>query len=245
MWIYVIIGFLSQLIDGSIGMAYGVCAMSMIAFAKVPIGIASVAVHISEVLTTLISALSHIKMKNVDWYILKRLIPMGVLGGIFGVIIVSNIKYNIFLIPVYLYLITLGVCIVFNRNIKSIKRKSIEHDRIGRVAFFGGFMDAMGGGWGPIVTSTMLALDYSPRYVIGSISVAEFVITSVQVITFSSYFGFYDYFKIAICLAIGGGIAAPFSALLCRKINENLLRKIVGVVLIILNTLNIIKEIIL
>lgn len=245
LWLFIVIGFFSQLVDSATGMAYGICSTSMLTFAKLPIGIVSVSVHTSEILTTLISGLSHLKLKNVDWIALKQLIPFGMIGGMLGVIVVSNIEQAFSLIPVYLYLMIMGVYIACNRNTESNKKEPTKNNRIKTVALLGGFLDAIGGGWGPIATSNMLALGYSPRFTIGTINLAEFFITLVQVITFSVFFERYHYLKIAVFLAIGGGIAAPISALICKKVNGDFLKKIIGVMLIILNMLNITKEIIL
>lgn len=239
-FLIVLIGFLAQMIDGSLGMAYGVSSTTFLTTVGVPAKIASASVHTAEVFTTLFSGISHWKMKNIDWSIFKRLVIPGVIGGVLGAYVLVNFPGTLISPIVSGYLLVMGI-IVLIRGIRGVAGKLIQGKKIIPVGLLGGFFDAVGGGgWGPIVTSTMVASGHPPRYTIGSVNTAEFFVTIVQALTFTLFIGIGQYWQYIVGLAIGGVIAAPLAAFLCARISDKKLLFVVGVLIIILNIRNII-----
>lgn len=234
--LYALIGFVSQLIDGSLGMAYGVCSTTFLTLAGVPIKMASASIHTAEIFTSFASGIAHWKARNVDWTIFKILIIPGVLGGFIGAYILNFID-NTFLQPVVgIYLIIMGFTIVFKVFGKKTKEEQINEKKLLSIGFFGGLFDALGGGgWGPIVTSTMVASGHPPRYTIGSVNIVEFFVTLVQSFAFLFLIGIKEYICIILGLAIGGCVAAPLASYLCKKISSEKMMLFVGVAIIILN----------
>lgn len=241
MLVYIAIGFFAQLVDGTIGMAYGICSTTFLTFSGISVGIASASVHAAEVITTFVSSLAHFRMKNIDGELFKRLLVPGIIGGVIGAGVLSNVKCNVLSILANLYLIVMGAIILFNINKKKNSLKSKTH--IFAVGFLGGMLDAVGGGWGPIVTSTMLATGHSPRYTIGSVNAVEFFVTVFQTVIFSSFLEIEEYINVIIGLGLGGVVAAPVAAMISKKISEKALMIIVGIVIIFLNILNVIKTV--
>lgn len=236
LFLYILVGFLAQLIDGALGMAYGVsCTTFLISFAAVPPKIASASVHTAEVFTTFVSGISHWRAKNVDWSIFKRLLVPGVIGGAFGAFILVNVNTKYISPIVNVYLIIMGVVIII-RAFKKITATILTGNKIIPIGFVGGTMDAIGGGgWGPIVTSTMVASGHPPRYTIGSVNMAEFFVTFVQTLTFSIFISIADYWQIILGLAIGGVIAAPLAAIICKRVAAKKIMLAVGILIAALN----------
>jgi len=170
--VLVIVGFIAQIIDGSLGMAYGVSANSFLLTVGLSPAIASSSVHAAEVFTTLISGLSHLKFGNIDKRMVLRLLIPGVIGGGVGAYILTTIDGNVIKPWISVYLLIMGVRILWNAF-----RPTPEHDREPKTGLLvalgltGGSLDAMGGGgWGPIVTSTLISTGHSPRKTIGSVN---------------------------------------------------------------------------
>lgn len=233
--IYAAVGFLAQMIDGALGMAYGVSSTTFLTTAGVPPKIASASVHTAEVFTTLVSGISHWRAKNVDWRIFSRLVVPGVIGGALGAYALVNIPGDVISPFVNVYLLLMGVIVLF-RAIKGVTKKLITGNKLIPVGFAGGFFDAIGGGgWGPIVTSTMVASGHPPRYTIGSVNTAEFFVTIVQTFTFALFLGVGEYWQVILGLAAGGVIAAPLAATLCKRLPEKRLMLIVGILIVLLN----------
>ena len=238
--IYTLVGFLAQMIDGALGMAYGVSSTTFLTTVGVPARIASASVHTAEVFTTLVSGISHWRAKNIDWAIFKRLLVPGVIGGAIGAYILVNIPGKVISPFVNLYLLLMGI-IVLIRAIRGVTKKLISGNRIIPVGLAGGFFDAIGGGgWGPIVTSTMVASGHPQRYTIGSVNTAEFFVTIVQTLTFAVFLGVGEYLDVILGLALGGVIAAPLAAILCKKLPEKKLMFAVGLLVVVLNVKNLV-----
>ncbi len=238
--IYALVGFLAQMIDGSLGMAYGVSSTTFLTTVGVPAKIASASVHTAEVFTTLVSGLSHWKAKNIDWTIFKRLLVPGVIGGAIGAYLLVNIPGDVISPFVNVYLLLMGI-IVLIRAIRGVTKQLITGNKIIPVGLAGGFFDAIGGGgWGPIVTSTMVASGHPPRYVIGSVNTAEFFVTIVQTLTFAVFLGVGEYLDVILGLAVGGVIAAPMAAFLCKRVPEKKLMFAVGALIVLLNVKNLV-----
>ena len=238
--VIILIGFLAQLIDGALGMAYGVSSTTFLTTVGVPAKFASASVHTAEVFTTLVSGISHWKMKNVNWKMFMRLVIPGVIGGALGAYVLVSFPGDLISPFVNVYLLIMGV-VVLIRGIRGVTKKLIDGNKLITVGLVGGFFDAVGGGgWGPIVTSTMMASGHPPRYTIGSVNTAEFFVTLVQVLTFTIFLGIGEYWQYIVGLAIGGVIAAPLAAYVCKKIPDKNMLLIVGILIIILNMRNIV-----
>lgn len=239
--LFLVLGFLAQMVDGALGMAYGVTSNSLLLSFGVPPAAASASVHISEIVTTFISGISHFKLGNINKEMVKRLLIPGVLGGIAGAYLLSNID-GAFLKPwIALYLLLMGVRIL----IKAIRYRDHHGEtppvpgrlKMAILGLIGGFFDAIGGGgWGPIVTSTLISNGHSPRESIGSVNLTEFFVTFAEAVTFIiALFGQHlDYWQVVAGLILGGALAAPFGAMLTRKISTRLMLFLVAALIIIL-----------
>jgi len=232
--IFFAVGFLAQVIDGALGMAYGVSANSFLLGAGVPPALASASVHTAEVFTTAASGISHWRLGNVDKEIIKRLAIFGVTGGVLGAYILSNIDGSIIKPWIALYLLVMGVRILVKAFRPTNGFSKTLRQRLPLLGLFGGFMDAIGGGgWGPVVTTTMLANGEPPRKTIGSVNLTEFFVTFAEAITFLLTLGTLDW-PVVIGLLLGGGLAAPLGAYLTKKIPTRTMLMIVGLVVIFL-----------
>jgi len=233
--LYAIIGFLAQLIDGALGMAYGVSSTTALISAGLSPAIASASVHTAEIFTTLASGISHLKAGNVDWRVSLRLLVPGIVSGALGAYLCSTV--GSFLKPfVSLYLFAMGSLIL----IKALRRWSFPFKvrNIPLLGAVGGFFDAVGGGgWGPIVTSTLLAGGHNPQITIGSVNLAEFFVTVTEVVVFSSLIGL-KYWDVVIGLILGGVAAAPLAAYTCKKLPARLLMIITASIIITLSLRN-------
>ena len=231
--LYSLIGFFAQIIDGSMGMAYGVITNSLLLSVGISPLTASASVHVSKVFTTLISGLSHLKFKNVHREIIRNLIIPGVLGGIAGAYLLLKVSGDVLQPIIGAYLLMMGIRIfikAFNRT-PGIKFTKTHYVFLG---WFGGFFDAIGGGgWGPIVTSTLLSQDESPRKIIGSVNIAEFFVSFAQSALFIAGIGLMP-LDIVIGLIIGGAIAAPIAAYLTSRIPTKVMYFVIGTIIILM-----------
>lgn len=234
-FIFVLGGFIAQMIDGSLGMAYGVSASTFLMSFGVSPAAASASIHASEIFTSGVSGLSHLRYQNVNKRLFKRLLIPGVLGAIAGAYILSSFEeYNTIIRPVVAtYTLILGIIIIIKaRNIQPKRRKT---KNVPALAGFGGFMDSIGGGgWGPIVATTLIARGRNPRYTIGSVNLAEFFVSFASSVTFFLSIGI-GYFQIIAGLILGGIIAAPIAAMLVSKLPVKKMLIVVGVVVIIVS----------
>jgi uncharacterized membrane protein YfcA len=231
---FILIGFAAQMIDGALGMAFGVITQTLlVSLLGLPPATASASVHLVELFTTGASGASHIWHKNVDWGLFKRLVPFGVLGGVTGAYVLSNIDASAARPFVMIYLAAVGFYLLW-RGVRLAKPK-FEDPRMTRpLATLGGFLDAAGGGgWGPVVTSNLLVQGGDPRKTIGTVNSAEFLLTLSISITFIATMGLAAFTLVTVGLIIGGVIAAPFGAYLASKVPARPLLLGVAAVLII------------
>lgn len=236
--LYVLVGFLAQMIDGALGMAYGVSSNTFLLSLGIPPAAASASVHMAEVVTTGISGISHWKLGNVDWKLVRRLLIPGVIGGAAGAYLLTSIDGNIIKPYIAIYLLIMGGVIVYKAFTLVPRNKPDEYHgpRISLLGLFGGFCDAIGGGgWGPVVTSTLVARGKNPRMTIGSVNFSEFFVTLVQSILFVLTLSLGEYWKIILGLLIGGAIAAPIAAKLSQKLPLKALMIFVGILIIVLS----------
>jgi uncharacterized membrane protein YfcA len=218
----------AQTIDGALGMAYGVSCTSFLLSIGVPPSLASASVHVSEVFTTFVSGISHFKFGNVDKQLFTRLLVPGVLGGIIGAYVLTNFPGDAIKPYIAVYLLLMGIRIIY----KSLKEFQKEPKEIGNkiyvLGFVGGLMDAVGGGgWGPIVTSTLVAQGNSARKAIGSVNASEFFVTLAEAITFLIFLSITNW-KVIAGLMVGGVIAAPLAAFMTKKLDPKKLMLGVG-----------------
>jgi siroheme synthase-like protein len=234
-FLYILAGFTAQMIDGALGMAYGVTATTFLLSFGISPAASSASVHASEVFTSGVSGLMHLKFGNVNNKLFKSLLIPGVIGAILGAYILSSFEqYNYIIKPlVSTYTLILGVIIIFKALQKDKVRQRIK--RIFPLAMVGGFLDSIGGGgWGPIVSSTLIARGRNPRYTIGSVNLAEFFIALSSSLTFVTIIGL-THWTIIAGLIIGGVIAAPIAAYIANKIPTKSIMILVGIVVIILS----------
>lgn len=241
--LYLLVGLAAQLVDGALGMAYGVTSTSFLLSLGVTPAVSSASVHVAEMFTTGASAISHFRFKNINKKLFKSLLIPGVLGAVTGAYLLSDVIDGAMIKPyIAFYMLILGVIIIRKAIQKNLVKNKTK--RIGILAATGGFMDSVGGGgWGPIVTSTLLGQGRDPRYTIGSVNAAEFVISFASGITFLIFNGINNW-QVVTGLIIGGVIAAPFGALLVGKIKRKPLMLMVGVLVIGLSLRTIILSII-
>ncbi len=228
---YLLVGLGAQLVDGALGMAYGATSTSFLLSLGVPPAISSASVHVAEIFTTGASAISHFKFKNINKKLFKTLLIPGIIGAVVGAYLLSDVIDGDVIKPfMAAYMAILGIIILRKALSKTIKKNKTK--RIGILALVGGFMDSIGGGgWGPIVTSTLLGQGRDPRYTIGSVNAAEFGVTLASGITFLILIGVSSW-QVVLGLVIGGIIAAPMGALLVNRIKRRPLMLIVGLLVI-------------
>lgn len=174
--LFLAVGFFAQLVDGAVGMAYGVISSSVLLAFGVPPAQASATIHVAKCFTNGASGISHLIHRNVDWRLLARLTPAGIVGGVIGAYLLTGFDIAFIKALVVAYLAVLGV-VMFVRSVRAPNDKPPHLRHVIPVGLIGGFLDASGGGgWGPIVTSTLLGRGHAPRYVIGSVNTAEFFV---------------------------------------------------------------------
>jgi uncharacterized membrane protein YfcA len=239
---FILIGFTAQMIDGALGMAFGVTTQTLlVSVMGVPPAGASASVHLVELFTTGASGLSHMWQKNVDWGLFKRLVPFGVLGGVTGAYLLSNIDASAARPFVMLYLTGIGFYLLW-RAIRLSQPKFADPKYTSPLALTGGFLDAAGGGgWGPVVTSNLLIQGGNPRKVIGTVNTAEFLLTLSISVTFLFTLGPAAFTLITVGLILGGVVAAPFGAVLASRVRPRVLLFAVSLVLIVTSAYNIWK----
>ena len=230
---FILVGFAAQLVDGALGMAFGVISQTLlVAVLGIPPATASASVHMVEVFTTGASGASHMWHKNIDWGLFRRLVPYGVIGGVLGAYVLSNINAEAARPFVMLYLTGIGLYLllkVVRQNKPGFKDPQVTRP----VAVAGGFLDAAGGGgWGPIVTSNLLVQGSDPRRTIGTVNSAEFLITTAISAAFIWQLGFAAFGAATAGLIIGGVAAAPFGAVVAKRVRPRLLLLAVSIVLI-------------
>lgn len=210
-WQSVLVGFVAQLVDGALGMAYGLVSTSFLMAFGVPPAAASAAVHTAEMFTTGASGAAHIWRKNVQWDLVWRLAPAGIIGGIVGAFTLSYLPVAIMKPIVSAYLLCMGV-VVLTIAIRGPKPPPERPQGVKRLGLIGGFLDAAGGGgWGPVVTSTLLGRGHAPRQTVGSVNTSEFLVTAAISASFFLALGSVRWTDI-LGLLIGGVVAAPVAA---------------------------------
>ena len=240
--IFTAVGFLAQLVDGALGMAYGVTATSMLLQFGTPPAVASASIHAAEAFTTGASGLAHWRAGNVDRRLMLRLAVPGVIGGVIGAYLLSSLPGNVIQPIVSLYLLGMGAVIV-RRAFRPLKPPiDLATRPVRALGAAGGFLDAVGGGgWGPIVTSRLIGSGGAPRIVIGSVNAAEFFLTVAISITFFATIGL-ELWPVITGLVIGGILAAPLGALMAARLPARALLGVVGGLVIGLSVYNLFRS---
>ncbi|HYD19687.1 MAG TPA: sulfite exporter TauE/SafE family protein [Patescibacteria group bacterium] len=231
--LFIFAGFVAQLIDGSLGMAYGVTASSLLLGMGLPPVVVSSTVHAAECFSTGASAASHHIFGNVRKKLFKQLVVPGVCGAVIGAYILTQLDGEILKPYIASYLLLMGVVIIFKAFKKIPQREVSKH--ITPLGFFGALIDTIGGGgWGPIVASNLVARGNDVRNTIGSVNAAEFFVTLAASLTFLLTVGF-SHPEVIVGLAIGGVMAAPIAAYLTKRIPVKPFMITVGVLVIALS----------
>ncbi len=229
---FILIGFAAQLVDGALGMAFGVISSTLLLSIGLPPAAASASVHIVESFTTGMSGITHSLMRNVDWRLLARLAIPGVIGGICGAYLLANTLPEIARPIVLAYLTLIGVYLLW----RGLRHRTKERPPkiVEPLGFVGGFLDAAGGGgWGSVVTGNLLIQGSNPRRTIGTVNTAEFFLAVTVSITFILTLGWEDFTAATLGLLFGGILAAPLGALLAKRVAPHFLMTMVGIVLVL------------
>ena len=235
-------GFVAQLVDGALGMAYGATSATLVLAAGYSPAVASASVHLAELGTTLVSGASHWRFGNVDWRTVRRIGIPGALGAFLGAVVLSSISAEIAKPWMAAVLLTLGTYILLRFTLggtpKPRGRPYVRGRYLAPLGLTAGFVDATGGGgWGPVSTPTLLATGkMEPRKVVGSVDTSEFLVALSASIGFLLALGSQGIsFQIVGALLVGGLVAAPLAAWLVQKLTARLLGAAVGGLIVLTN----------
>ncbi len=221
------VGFAAQLVDGALGMAFGLISTTFMLAFGLPPAHASAVVHTAEVATTAVAGASHLANRNVDRALFLRLAVAGVAGGVLGAYVLSNIEGKAIRPLIAAYLLVMGGLILM-RAARALPMEDARPAYAPPLGLVGGFLDAIGGGgWGPLVTSTLIGSGQAPRRVIGSVSLAEFFVTMAIAGTFFAELGTV-YLPHVLALGAGGVLAAPLAGIIVKRVQPRPLMVAVG-----------------
>ncbi|WP_185206065.1 sulfite exporter TauE/SafE family protein [Chryseobacterium sp. C3] len=241
-----LVGVLAEIVAGSMGMGYGVICTTTLLFLGIPPHAVSASIHSAESFTTAAGSISHIRLKNVSKSLVKRLAIPAVFGAVIGAVSLTYLgEYysKITKTIISFYTLYLGIQILSNafknKQDKKLKRKT----NLTRLGVIGGFIDSFaGGGWGPLVTGTLIKNSFTPRFAVGSSTVAKFILTLTAAITFIFTLGI-QHWNIILGLLIGGIFTAPFSAMLTAKLPVKSMFVIIGTLVIVMSSITIYKSV--
>ncbi|WP_129793192.1 sulfite exporter TauE/SafE family protein [Sphingosinicella sp. CPCC 101087] len=229
---FIAIGFTAQIIDGALGMAFGVISTTLLISLGVPPASASAGVHTVECFTTAASGTSHVLHRNVDWPLFFKLLVPGVVGGVLGAYALTEIHADVARPVVLAYLSAIGLYLIWRGY--HFPPQARNPKVVAPLGLLGGFLDAAGGGgWGPVVTSNLLLQGANPRRVIGTVSAVEFFLTVTVSATFIATIGLEAFTTATVGLLIGGVAAAPLGAYAAKKVPAKPMLIMVGIVLTI------------
>jgi len=244
--VWAFVGFLAQLIDGALGMAYGVSSTTALVTIGVYPALASASVHTAEIFTTLVSGGAHFKFGNVEHNMALHLVIPGVIGGITGAYVCTSVSGKPLSAIVGFILLFMGFIILYKfafRNTMHFRTTRPSSKTLVPLGYAAAFTDALGGGgWGPIATTTLVANNVKPNKAIGSVNFAEFFVTTAEAITFLILIGPDNFNWLIVLGLIGGGIiCAPIAAWLCKKVPQRILGILVGITVMTLSVRMILK----
>lgn len=241
-----LVGILAEIVAGSMGMGYGVICTTTLLFLNIPPHIVSASIHSAESFTTAAGSISHVKLKNVSKSLVKKLAVPAVIGAVIGALCLTYLgEYYAKMTKTIIafYTLYLGFQILSNafkkKQSKALKRKT----NLTRLGLIGGFIDSFaGGGWGPLVTGTLIKNSFTPRFAVGSSTVAKFILTLTAAITFFFTLGI-QHWSIILGLLLGGIVTAPFSAMLTAKLPVKSMFVVIGLLVIIMSSITIYKSV--
>lgn len=229
-WTAAAVGLAAQTVDGALGMAYGITSTTFLLSTGVPPAAASASVHVAEIFTTAFSGLSHWRLGNVDGRLFRRLLIPGAIGAVAGATLLTSVDGEAIKPFVSVYLLGMGLY-VLSKAFRTLKTRREPPRAVVPLALGGGFVDAVGGGgWGPVVTTTLVGGGQDPRTTIGTVNAAEFFIALASGLSFTLLGGLTHWTTIA-GLILGGLFAAPLAALLVRVIPARVLMVVVGLLI--------------
>lgn len=228
---FIAVGFAAQLVDGALGMAFGVITNTLlVAVLGVPPAQASQRVHVVECFTTAVSGISHLLHRNIDGKLFVRLLIPGMAGGLLGAYVLTSLDADVVKPFVLAYLTGIGVYLLARGLLWPPKIKEAKY--VAPLGLLGGFLDAAGGsGWGPVVTSNLLIQGADPRKVVGTVNSVEFFLTLTVSAAFIYHLGIADVAGATLGLLIGGIIAAPIGAWAAKHFPPKIMLILVGIVL--------------
>ncbi len=243
MWSLVLVsvaGFLAQLVDGAMGMAFGITSTTLLVFLAYHPAAASAVVHLVEIATSAFSGISHAKFGNVDWHALVKVAVPGAFGAFGGAVLLSSIDLSAARPWTASILLALGALVLYRFTRPTIlgRKRRARARWLGPLGLAGGFIDATGGGgWGPVVTTSLTASNaLEPRKAIGTANTAEFVVALAASAGFMVGLGAEQIpWDAVVALLIGGALAAPIAAWLVSRAPQRLLGVLVGNLIIALN----------
>lgn len=236
---FIAIGLVAQLVDGALGMAFGLVSSSVLLSMGLPPAAVSASVHAAEVVTTGVSGASHAYFRNIDKRLFWQLTLSGAAGGIIGAYALTRLPGEALRPFVYAYLLVLALLILLRAAGRLLPKREIR--RVPVLGFFAGLLDASGGGgWGPLATSTLLASGGQARTTIGTVNAAEFVITLAVSSTFLLTIGL-QHLEIVLGLLVGGALAAPLAAWLVRHVRERVVLVAVGLLVLCISSYHIVR----
>jgi uncharacterized protein len=235
-------GFVAQMVDGALGMAYGATSSTLVLALGVSPAAASASVHFAELGTTLASGSSHWRFGNVDWRTVRRIGIPGAVGAFIGAVVLSAVSGDVAKPWMAGILLVLGLYILGRFALRGAPRKPGRRYVRGRflapLGLFAGFVDATGGGgWGPVATPTLLASGrMEPRKVVGSVDTSEFLVALAASAGFLIALGSQGIrWDVVVALLAGGVVAAPVAAWLVQKVTPRLLGTSVGGLIVLTN----------
>ncbi|UZT97703.1 sulfite exporter TauE/SafE family protein [Chryseobacterium fluminis] len=241
-----LVGFLAEMVAGSMGMGYGVICTTTLLFLGIPPHAVSASIHSAESFTTAAGSISHIKLKNVSKGLVKKLAIPAIIGAVLGAVSLTYLgEYysKITKTIISFYTLYLGIQILSNAFKKKQDKKLKRKTNLTRLGVIGGFIDAFaGGGWGPLVTGTLIKNSFTPRFAVGSSTVAKFILTLTAAITFIFTLGI-QHWNIILGLLIGGIVTAPFSAMLTAKLPVKSMFVVIGILVIVMSSITIYKSV--
>jgi uncharacterized membrane protein YfcA len=229
-----LIGFAAQLVDGALGMAFGIISTTAMLSMGMPPAQASAIVHTAEIFTTAGSAASHIWHRNVDWRLVLRLGVAGALGAVLGAWILANVDATAVRPFISAYLLAVGGFILF-KAWRGVPARDAPAPWVAPIGFVAGFLDASGGGgWGPVATTTLVGSGHAPRTAVGSVNTTEFFVTIAAATTFFVELGASPWREL-LALVIGGLCAAPLGGWAVQRVRPRTLMVAVGCLVIALS----------
>lgn len=225
--IFISIGIITQLLDGALGMGYGVACSSFLLGLGLTPAYTSATVHLAKSFNTGASGISHLRFQSLNQKLFRSLLIPGIIGSVVGAWLLADIINNDLVKPfVALYLLVLGILILLKPFIKAKEKRRVK--RISWLAVVGGFIDSIGGGgWGPIVTSNLLRKGRVNTYSVGSVNIVEFFVALAAALTFI-YFGKFSGWQAIIGLVVGGVLAYPFTSFFVSKVNRTAITLFLG-----------------